>query len=97
MPLDCDDGNSCTKDCDPAVGCVHRPLPDGSSCNDHDTCTLGDTRVAGTCVGGSLRKCDDLDACTADSCDAVAGCQHATMPDGTSCGTGMTCTFGVCS
>ena len=31
-----------------------------------------------TCHSGSLTACDDNNACTADACDPIAGCQHVT-------------------
>lgn len=48
-------------------------------------------------------SCDDGDACTTDSCDAVAGCssiakaEGAACHDGDACTTGETCTTGVCA
>ena len=76
-PLDCDDGNSCTTDsCEP-VGCSHVPVVDGTSCANGDLCDGSETCQAGTCSAGPPLDCDDGDACTADSCDAVLGCEHA--------------------
>jgi hypothetical protein len=41
--------------------------------------------------------CDDGNACTKDGWDAVGlMCLHSAVADGTSCGTGMTCTAGKC-
>ena len=35
----CDDANSCTDEsCDPAVGCTHKPVPDGTSCGAAKAC-----------------------------------------------------------
>ncbi len=97
LPLDCNDNNPCTRDCDPAVGCVNTPLPNGTGCSDGDACTRGETCQGGLCTGGAPRDCDDHNPCTADSCDSLAGCQHSALPDGTSCGPGATCHGGACS
>jgi len=40
-----------------------------------------DACSGGTCVAGAALDCDDLDECTADSCDAVIGCAHEPIPD----------------
>jgi len=47
--------------------------PDGTPCNDLDTCTTNDACSAGLCVGVAV-NCDDGDPCTADRCDAVSRC-----------------------
>jgi hypothetical protein len=53
-PLDCDDGLPCTADtCDAVGGCDHMVLPDGSSCDDGQACTIIDTCVGGVCVGAT--------------------------------------------
>ena len=43
--------------------------------------------MAGTCTAGTSKSCDDGIACTADSCDATAGCSSAIKPWGTTCAT----------
>src|SRR5262249_10456539 len=51
-PLDCDDGLACAADsCDPVAGCRHTVLPDGSSCDDGNVCTVVDACVGGVCQG----------------------------------------------
>ncbi|MBR58503.1 MAG: hypothetical protein CMH54_10840 [Myxococcales bacterium] len=52
-PLDCYDGNTCTKDlCFPLSGCSYEVL--SGSCDDGNVCTVGETcSVDGTCTGGS--------------------------------------------
>ncbi len=40
--------------------------------------------------------CDDTNACTADTCNAILGCSHAAVADLTPCGTGKACLAGVC-
>ena len=51
---------------------------------------------AGTSTAGTPLNCDDGNDCTTDTCDAVLGCLHSPVPDGTSCGVLMTCLNGVC-
>ena len=71
--VDCDDLNPCTMDvCDPAVGCVHIPLP-VCEC-DNDLCTE-DWVEAGVCYSVPI-DCDDGDPCTVDTCDPAIGCVH---------------------
>lgn len=53
--------------------CVETPLADGVACQ---SACLDDARcLRGECVGAA-KRCDDGDACTADRCDAQAGCVH---------------------
>ena len=55
-----------------------------------DSIVVNDRRE---CRSGPPLTCDDGDACTADSCDAVAGCRNA----GISCDDGVPCTTDVCN
>jgi hypothetical protein len=51
-PPTCGGGSACRNPlCDPAVGCVLVPAPDGTSCSDGDRATVGDRCVSGSCVG----------------------------------------------
>lgn len=72
---DCEDGNACTEDAfDPNLRrCTHTPntLP----CNDLSACTTDDRCANGVCTGTPV-SCDDGDACTADYCDPLGGCQN---------------------
>lgn len=43
-----------------------------NACDGQETCDVS----TGTCRSGNQPNCDDGDACTADSCDATAGCRH---------------------
>ncbi len=75
LPPNCDDGNPCTRDCDPAVGCLHTPVADGKPCSDGNACTAPDTCQGGTCTSGPAlpdgSACSDGDRCTlADTCHA---------------------------
>ena len=48
-----DDGNPCTSDsCDPAKGCVHTPVSDGTACMSGAVCVVAETCTAGVCGGG---------------------------------------------
>ncbi|MCO4760168.1 MAG: pre-peptidase C-terminal domain-containing protein [Myxococcales bacterium] len=49
-----------------------------------------------TLVSPPKANCDDFNPCTTDACSAKTGCGHTPVKDGTSCGTGLTCTSGVC-
>jgi hypothetical protein len=74
--------------CDPATGVSTTPLaPDQSPCEDGNPCTLNDTCVAGTCVGGSAVKCVAPDKCTGDGvCDPQMGaCVFSPGPDQDAC------------
>jgi hypothetical protein len=87
----CDDGVTCTVDaCNEATdSCTHTPgnsqCGDGLYCNGTETChpTLG-------CQAGAPVVCDDVVACTANSCDeAIDACVYA--PDNSACGDGLYC------
>jgi hypothetical protein len=87
-PLNCDDTNPCTADaCSPMAGCQHTPAANGTACNVGNACMVGDTCQAGICTGGTALNCDDGDACTTDTCDPAAGCQHTPIADPTTCST----------
>jgi hypothetical protein len=88
----CDDNNPCTADsCGPG-GCMHAPVATGTSCSDGNACNGAETcNATGMCVGGAALSCDDANPCTADTCDASAGCQHANAIAGTACGDGDPC------
>ncbi len=52
------------------------------------------------CSGGPPPSCDDLEACTIDTCAPATGCVHtpttATCNDGNACTSGDNCATGVC-
>jgi hypothetical protein len=63
--------------CDTGTGTCSNPnKANGSACSDGSACTVGDSCLAGACVGGPPPNCDDLNVCTLDACDALAGCTH---------------------
>lgn len=97
--LNCDDGNACTTDsCEKGKGCVH--APNSLACQDSDECTVGDKCVAGACVAGQPRVCDDGNVCTVEYCDSSKGClsepQGGQCDDKDSCTVGDVCVEGVC-
>ena len=86
--------------CDPETGISCTSLPVGSSCDDGDCCTTGDTcqpcnpRSSAPCPVSALscqgqpKGCDDRHPCTSDACRCVgdeAVCEHSPAPDGTPC------------
>jgi len=80
-PLVCDDGLWCNglESCDSGPGCVAGSAPltdDGVACTD-DSCNEADDVVVNS---PNPVACDDADVCTADACDAVAGCTHDPIP-----------------
>ncbi len=63
----CDDQNPCTADVCTPEGCLHEPVPSGTSCDDGDACTVGDACFFGRCEGAGVadgEPCDDGDSCT---------------------------------
>ena len=74
----CDDGNNADGDC-----CSHNCQyeSNGSSCDDSTVCNGNETcDGAGTCQPGTPLDCDDHNACSADSCDPLAGCVNDDSP-----------------
>lgn len=100
----CEDGNPCTTGvCTDDGGCTQQAVAEGVSCADVDACNGTEVCAAGVCTPGPQLNCDDQDPCTADGCEADAGCTHAPVEDGVSCadadlcnGT-ETCRAGACS
>ncbi len=95
--IDPDDNQQCTVDyCDPETGVYHEKLPDNTTCDDGNMCTLEDICFDGTCRSGMARDCDDLNPCTVDSCDTTVGCVNDPIADFTDCGGGRVCFNGLC-
>ena len=87
--------------CDAATGvCGLDPTNDGFPCEDGDACTVADLCATGECAAGQPANCNDGNPCTADSCDAEAGCQHANTAadceDGSVCTLSDQCVDGTC-
>ncbi len=93
---DCTGGQVCI-----AGAC--QPCSADAECSNNDVCDGLETCVAGACQPGTPLNCDDGNVCTTDTCDPVAGCQHAPVFDGTSCADGdvcngaETCQAGTCT
>ncbi len=78
--------------CDPAVGCVQTPRPDGARCAD-DPC--GACR-GGACVAGGVACPAVDDPCLAAACDPETGaCAAVPVADDTPCGDAA-CGFSFC-
>ena len=96
----CDDGNECTRDCNPATGtCDYIPVQDGTKCDDGDDNDCAeDICIRGACTGdGTPVTCDDGRECTEDTCEPPEGCVATPVDDGTTCGNGAaTCQAGNC-
>jgi hypothetical protein len=92
--LGCDDSNACTDDtCDPASGCLHLGVKDGTVCDDGNTCSTGDRCQAGYCVATGGTTCDDGNPCTKDGCIAATGaCKFTNVVNGTACDDSDGCT-----
>jgi hypothetical protein len=74
-PRACDDGNPCTTDaCDPASGCTHVAVRDGSVCPASDHCHGPAQCRGGACDPGPEIRCNDGNFCTDDRCDPAQGC-----------------------
>ncbi|MBI3834995.1 MAG: hypothetical protein HY287_11760 [Planctomycetes bacterium] len=107
IPIDCNDGNVCTDDsCDHSTGCQH---PNNTNvCDDHHLCTDDDVCGGGFCSGTPVSDCtectqdgdcDDLNACTTDTCQAgfcIFTDNTDPCDDGNSCTANDTCSGGVC-
>ena len=54
--------------------------PDGTPCDDGNSCTTADTCYQEYCMGGPPLDCDDGDPCTIDTCGSFGGCSHRSDP-----------------
>ncbi|PKO73671.1 MAG: hypothetical protein CVU23_01480, partial [Betaproteobacteria bacterium HGW-Betaproteobacteria-17] len=77
------------------------PIENGTAC-EGGPCALAAACQSGACKPTLVVSCNDANPCTADRCDAVAGCLHDAVADGTACEDGNgcttedTCSGGVC-
>lgn len=71
-----------------STGC----MSDGE-CDDGNVCNGSETCVGGSCQAGVSLDCNDGDACTDDTCDALSGCQN----DPIVCNDGNSCTSDSCN
>jgi|GEM_PF-897562 len=62
--------------CDVATGSCYADPEPGQPCDDGNPCSSNDTcNPSGQCVGAAY-SCNDLLACTVDTCDGAGGCSH---------------------
>ena len=83
--------------CDPLSGaCTSPPLPNGTSCDDGNACTLTSICQSGACEAGLPVTCLAKDDChDAGSCDPATGlCSSPERPDGATCDDSSACTVG---
>ena len=73
------------------------PCIDESDCTDDNVCNGIETCADGECLPGTPPNCDDLNACTTDSCSPSLGCQNVAVADGTPCEAGGECVGGFCT
>lgn len=81
--------------CNPTTGRCSLPAkPDGTTCNDANACTQGESCRAGSCTPANRTACGPGDQCRgAGLCDPNTGqCSHPARPDGTGCDDGNACT-----
>jgi len=97
-------------ECNPQTGvCESHQSPDGTSCNDNNLCTDGDSCLSGICNGNIVpgcitcevdQDCNDGNSCTNDSCGEEGICVNSnnTNPcdDANACTTGDQCLNGSC-
>jgi hypothetical protein len=67
--------------------CTVVPVPDGTSCDDGQFCTVGDTCSKGACAGGPQNTCGlSTTPCVAVICyEQSKTCQSTPVNDGTAC------------
>jgi len=97
---DIPEGDCTESKCNPATGeCETGEMLDGTPCDDANFCTELDYCSMGDCKGLPI-DCDDVNACTDETCDPDVGCVYE--PKEGSCGDGDPCTLndhcadGVC-
>jgi hypothetical protein len=75
--LTCPPPSACLKShFDPNQGqCLEEQLPNHTTCDDGDPCTVNKACQNGLCKGTAV-SCDDHNACTVDFCQPGVGCQH---------------------
>jgi hypothetical protein len=95
--------------CNPTDGlCEPQFVGDGTSCDDQDACTTGESCTGGNCAAADPIVCDDGNVCTVDACNPESGCvftpdddqDHDLQPDpcddSVACTTLDVCAAGVC-
>src|SRR4029079_4633009 len=76
----------------------------GTTCNDSNACTTGETCQAGACTGGTTVTCTTDQCHTIGACVPATGCpapvnktNGTTCNDANACTTGETCQSGTCT
>ncbi|MBI3786317.1 MAG: PD40 domain-containing protein [Deltaproteobacteria bacterium] len=93
---DCATADAChaAGTCNPNTGLCPNPRPDGTTCDDHNLCTIGDACQGSICKG-TEKNCATADAChDAGSCNADTGLCPNPRPNGTPCSDNNLCTSG---
>ncbi len=92
--------------CDTTTGTCSNPVKvNGTSCNDTNACTTGETCQAGSCSPATTVTCAAPDQChDPGTCNTTTGnCDYPNKPNGTTCTDGNACTTtdscqaGVCA
>jgi hypothetical protein len=106
--LECKNGTcGCTQDadcqsdqclnavCQPATGlCSSTLKPDGTSCNDNNACSVGDSCLSGLCLPTGGLPCNDGNFCNGEeSCNRVTGCEAGEPP---AIDDSIACTIDLC-
>lgn len=94
-PAVCPTANGClASKCNSTTGaCESSKVPDWTSCNDNDLCTLTDVCRDGVCAGTNKRTCLPTDSCHVAACEPTTGsCVEQEKPDGAQCSDGDRCT-----
>ena len=83
--------------CNEIVGaCVAEPFADGTDCDDHNACNVGESCHQGSCAGGGAPNCPGVIDCHVITCDPAGpegNCaSDEILPDGTDCDDGAFCT-----
>jgi hypothetical protein len=72
-PVICDDNIPCTLDsCDPDEGCTSIPVDERCPAHPTDACAVSICDLDEGCIF-TPKDCNDIDACTTDSCDSFTG------------------------
>jgi hypothetical protein len=81
--------------CNPDTGVCSSPQKtNGTSCNDNNACTTGETCQDGTCSGGTATVCDGATQCKeAGTCNPATGvCSYPNKAEDTPCDDANACT-----
>jgi hypothetical protein len=100
----CPSGSVCRiARCEPGVGCVQDPLPEGTSCADELRCNGEEVCSAGACAAPAVLDCAVSGPCATGLCDEALGCVVERHPDGSVCDDGDpatendVCQLGTCA